>query len=346
MDKEIIKQFIFTDFDDMSGPLPLIRYPENLPEKFGVNVSIKTITLLATERGAIPKSLIIIPFPSLNAKGIIKFLKRKDSSRRGGYARSAITFLFEEMNDLIFYKYIQNLELPFNKAVEKIVAALSNEYDLESVKEILLELREDINHILNELKEEELKQENGEEFPEFDEEVEDYSFKFIFCGDQTVGKTSIILRYTDNAFKRTYLPTIGVNITEKSIVAKNAQSKLVLWDIAGQIKFDKMRKYFYQGADGVFLIFDLTNQDSFNNVRKWFNDITASLNINGKVSGFMIGNKKDLAQERVVQFKTAQQLAEELGIQYIETSALTGENVEEAFEFMTDRLINYYRNMK
>lgn len=346
MDKEIIKQFIFTDFDDISGPLPLIRFPENLPEKFGVNVSIKTITLLATEQGAIPKNLIIIPFPSLNAKGVIKFLKRKDPSRRGGYARSAITLLFEEMNDLIFYKYIQNLELPFDKAVDRIVSAISDEYDLEAVKEILLELQQDINQILNELKQEELNQESGEEFPEFDEEVEDYSFKFIFCGDQTVGKTSLILRYTDNAFKRTYLPTIGVNITEKSAIAKNAQAKLVLWDIAGQIKFDKMRKYFYQGADGVFLIFDLTNQESFENVRKWFNDITSSLNIDGKVSGFMIGNKKDLTQERVIQSETAQQLADELGIHYFETSALTGENVEEAFDFMTERLINYYRHMK
>ena len=83
-------------------------------------VSIKTITILSGDQGIIPESLIVIPFPSIKLKGIIKYIERDDKERRGKVAQSAITFLFREVDDLIFYRYMNYLEAPFNEIARKI----------------------------------------------------------------------------------------------------------------------------------------------------------------------------------------------------------------------------------
>ena len=79
-------------------------------------------------------------------------------------------------------------------------------------------------------------------------------------GEPGVGKTSVILRFTDRAFKRTYLPTMGVNISEKIISHENDIVEYILWDVAGQAKFQLMRKHFYEGADAQILVFKLLKE--------------------------------------------------------------------------------------
>jgi len=167
----------------------------------------------------------------------------------------------------------------------------------------------------------------------------DFKFKLVVCGDPYVGKTSTILRFTDNAFNRVYLPTMGVQISDKSFLINNYVSELIIWDIAGHNKFETMRKHFYQGADGIILIYDITNKSSFESIKYWYKDITKYLpNIKIK-AGILIGNKLDLKSERKVTKQMGSELAREFNFELIEASALTGKNIEYAFYKLNKHLI-------
>jgi Ras-related protein Rab-1A len=159
------------------------------------------------------------------------------------------------------------------------------------------------------------------------------------CGDPGVGKTSTILRFTDNAFNRRYIPTMGTNISDKLFIIGGSAVELIIWDIAGQSKFETMRKHFYQGSEAIILIFDLTNPDSFESIRDWYRDITKYLPNASKIVGYVFGNKNDIVDERKVNNEDAIQLAKELNLNYVEISALTGHNVEFAFYKIAETLI-------
>jgi Ras-related protein Rab-1A len=153
-------------------------------------------------------------------------------------------------------------------------------------------------------------------------------FKIIVIGDPAVGKTSLILRFTDNAFRQTYLPTIGTNLSDKVLTIENENIELVFWDIAGQSKFNKARKNFYKGAQGMIIVFDLTNRETFNNVKAWHDDATSVL---GSVPCHVIGNKLDMSDQRSVDDEEISNLARELSCDVVLTSALTGDHVDESF---------------
>ena len=101
-----------------------------------------------------------------------------------------------------------------------------------------------------------------------------------------------------------------------------------------------MRDAFYEGAKGVILVFDLTNADSFNNIKRWYNDIAKYGNTREEPIGFILGNKADLHNQKVVSTEQASKLAKELNLVYFETSALTGENIENCFKNLAYRLID------
>jgi small GTP-binding protein len=343
MEKELISGLLYTKFDDVLGPMPVSWIPPHISEEIRMKVCIKTLTMLAGEENAIPESLVIIPFPSINFKGIIKYFKWDDKTKRGGEAYAGVILLFKEVDDLIFYKYLKNLEGKFEEITQKI---MDLERINESIDKIQLEIfnfQETVSNTLEDLRISELAVPKTEAFPEFDEKVSeaiDYVFKIIVCGDPEVGKTSIVLRFTDNAFKRTYLYTVGVNITRKEVTFENRVNvQFVVWDIAGQSKYEMIRGHFYEGADGFFLVFDLSLLDSFKSISKWYQDIKKSLERIPKPIGFLIGNKKDLVDERKVVVDEALKLAQELNLEYIETSALTGESVGDAFSKIAKALI-------
>jgi len=167
-----------------------------------------------------------------------------------------------------------------------------------------------------------------------------YNFKIVVCGDPGVGKTSTILRFTDDAFVRTYIPTLGVNISEKNVEVNKIKVKLILWDIAGQIKFEAMRRHFYKGAEAVIFIFDLTNRKSFESIPNWYKDVERNIiHIEDEIIGFILGNKEDLSDQRTINFEESSLFAEKLNLEYVETSALTGKNVEEIFFKLTKTLL-------
>ncbi|MFX1490617.1 MAG: Rab family GTPase, partial [Promethearchaeota archaeon] len=334
MTEEIIKGIIYTSLDEKIGPTALLWYPLDLDESIRMAVSIKTITMLTTDRGVVPNSLVIMPFPSFNLKGIVKYIERTDTSRRGNVALSSITILFNEADDLIFYKYMENFKADFSESAKKLAILENSKAKSDEIFTELNNLRIKLGELLKDLSSKEKQTIKLEAFPEKDtkEEFTGANFKIVVCGDPGVGKTSTILRFTENAFLRTYVATLGVSISEKVIKVNNDLINLILWDIAGQSKFEIMRRHFYKGAEAVILIFDLTNRRSFDSISNWFRDIQKNIiPYQEKFFGFILGNKEDLKAERKVSLEEARQVAESLHLEYLETSAKTGKNVEESF---------------
>ena len=333
--KEIIKAIVYTTMDEKVGPSPLLWFPLDLPEDIRMGVSIKSITMLTTDQGIVPKSLVITPFPSFGQKGLIKYIEREDDSRRGGVALSSITLLFDEADDLIFYKYLDYLEPTFSEYAQTIIELENREVESVEIYAEINNLKKKLTEILDDLRHKEKSiVEEGEAFPkeETEEELNGYNFKIIVCGDPSVGKTSTILRYTDNAFIRTYIPTLGVSISEKLIKVQKENVNLICWDIAGQSKFEVMRRHFYQGAEAVIVIFDITNRKTFESVSGWYKDIKRYIEVyHNNLIGFILGNKEDLVSERKVSTEEASRVAKSLNIEYIETSAKTGKNLEKIF---------------
>ena len=140
---------------------------------------------------------------------------------------------------------------------------------------------------------------------------------------------------------RTYIPTLGTSISEKNLKIKGLTINLILWDIAGQSKFELMRRHFYQGTEGVILIFDLTNRKSFESILNWYKDLKKNITpTKTKLIGFILGNKEDLVSDIKVTAEEAMKIANECELEYIETSALTGKNVEESFLKLSEALLN------
>ncbi|MHA1379964.1 MAG: Rab family GTPase [Candidatus Helarchaeota archaeon] len=341
MKKNLISGVIYSQFEEKMGPVAVSWYPEDLNLKLRALISLKTINIMIGEDKP-GRSLAVLPFPSLDLKGLIKFLEIKDKAKRGGVVESTITILYDEADDSIFYKYLNNFELIFDKAIEKIVEIEENDKDRNKISNILRNFYSEIIETLEELKTEEISTEEELAFPQVTRDEESkrdlLRFKLIVCGDPMVGKTSVILRFTERAFKRTYISTIGVNITEKRVLHKKSNIELIMWDIAGQSKFQAMRKHFYKGADAAFLVFDLTNQKTFKNIIKWDKDINSFLN--HRIPGFILGNKNDLGEYREVDRNDGVKLAKSLGYEYIETSALKGNNIDEAFQKISEILYN------
>ena len=342
MEEDIIEGIVFTELDEEIGPNPIIWYPSDLSESLLLHISIKTLTLLSGEQGIIPESLIIMPFQSVFLKSIIKYLQWNDKDKRGGIGQAAITLIFKDVNDLIFYKYKENLEAAFNETKQKIINLKEKKGDEDQINVEVRNLNSTIVAILERLRIEEETTIKKEEIPGRKEQISDlidYKFKIIFCGDPGVGKTSLVLRFSENAFTRKYVPTLGVNVSDKILRIDKSVVQLVLWDLAGQTKFQYMRHSFYQGSDGMFFIFDLTNQKTFNKVRDWYKDVQKNLKNTPNLNGFLIGNKNDLLDKRVITKEDAKQLAKDLNLGYIETSALTGENVIQAYHEIAKELL-------
>ena len=164
--------------------------------------------------------------------------------------------------------------------------------------------------------------------------------KLCVLGDGAVGKTSIIIRHVDKRFEEEYKPTIGFDIALKTvkIQEEGIEAELLVWDIAGQAIFEKIREEYLQGTNGALILFDLTRKETFDNVKAWLKELTTFA---GEVPFVLAGNKSDLTDKRDVSEEDGKKLAEELnGIEYIETSAKTGEKVEDAFQKIIKTIIH------
>ncbi|MHA1229161.1 MAG: Rab family GTPase [Candidatus Helarchaeota archaeon] len=159
---------------------------------------------------------------------------------------------------------------------------------------------------------------------------EKFGFKLVITGNAGCGKTSLIRRYADNKFDENYKPSIGADFTLKVINFPGYDVILTCWDIGGQDLFDSLRNYYYFGSNAALIVFDVTRPETLDRIQtKWLPDIRTHV---GDIPVLILANKVDLEEERKVSKEVIEQKSKELGIEIIETSAKTGENVKKAFE--------------
>ena len=165
----------------------------------------------------------------------------------------------------------------------------------------------------------------------------DHLVKILMIGDSGVGKTCILQRFEKGDFRMNHLPTIAIDFSIKSIHVKGKTLKMQIWDTAGQERYNTLTAGFFKSTHSVLLCFSLTDRSSFDSVHKWMNQINSLAP--KEVLIILIGNKADLVDERKVTDEEARRLAHEFNIHYFESSAATGQNIEEAFNFAGEKLI-------
>ena len=172
----------------------------------------------------------------------------------------------------------------------------------------------------------------------------EYVFKITILGESAVGKTSLINQFVEGSFQEDYKPTLGANIVRKdiSIEKVNAKVRLIMWDLAGQEKYNVIRSMYFQGCVGSLFVYDMTRHNTFDNIEtKWLRDFKSYVKKEGEY--VLIGNKKDLENQRVVLTEEGQKLANKINASdFIETSAKSGENVEKAFKNLVIQILRNY----
>ena len=175
---------------------------------------------------------------------------------------------------------------------------------------------------------------------EENEKKYDYIFKLILIGSSGVGKSSILQRYIQKIFNAEYTCTIGVDFFMKTINIRDKSIKLQLWDTAGTEKFKSITTGYYRGANAAFVVFDLTSKSSFDSVSEWIENYYKYSNPDSEKHVILIGNKSDLKENREITQEQIDNFVMNNKIKYFETSAKNGENIEECFYFIAEKLMN------
>jgi len=169
-----------------------------------------------------------------------------------------------------------------------------------------------------------------------------YIIKIVLLGEANVGKTSIVHRFVENKFRGNYKATLGVNLLKKEVdLGDDGLVSAQIWDLGGQENFKSLRKLYLEGSNGALIIFDLTKRKTFEKLDEWIQDFRKA---RGDEPTILIGNKNDLKNKIKITDDEAQAYAKENNMEYISTSAKTGENVEEAFKNLTKLIIKKHVN--
>ena len=204
-------------------------------------------------------------------------------------------------------------------------------------------------------------QELLEEIPEDeffkDDQSRDYNFKIILTGDGAVGKTSLRQRYLGEKFSGNYQQTIGADFAVHEETVGSNSVKFIIWDLAGQPRFNEVRKVFYHGCQGALILFDITNHSSFKNLEHWINELWLN-STKGPLPFIIVANKTDLQELGIPSVsqgiiedyvrKIGQETLKryQFGVKSIFTSAKTGENVELAFKRLAIQIIAHMRYLE
>jgi len=185
--------------------------------------------------------------------------------------------------------------------------------------------------------------ENEEKVKEAEENEENYEniFKILLIGDSGVGKSCLLLRYTDNTFSENFFSTIGVDFKIKDVAVDGEIVKLHIWDTAGQERFKTITSSYYRGSHGIFLVYDITDRVSFKNIKVWVDEIK-KFTMGESIMLFLVGNKKDQEESRAVDASEGQDLADQLEAKFLETSAKDRVNVDQIFTEITKSLKQKY----
>ena len=164
----------------------------------------------------------------------------------------------------------------------------------------------------------------------------DYLFRILLIGDSGVGKSCLLMRFSDDTYSDNFVATIGVDFRIRTMFLDGKKAKAQIWDTAGQERFRTICASYYRGAHGIIVTFDLTDRESFHNVRHWLEEIEKYAQPG--INRMLVGNKCDMASKRAVTYDEARELADELGLHYLETSAKHAHNVDEAFTQMAKEI--------
>lgn len=164
-------------------------------------------------------------------------------------------------------------------------------------------------------------------------------YKIITLGDTFAGKSCIVNRFVQNEFEN-LSNTIGVDFFAKDFTFKDTTIKLQIYDTSGQEQFKSITANYYKRADGILFVFDLTREETFQNIQFWINEMKDQSDDFTKVGLVLLGNKSDLVDAKKVEIKDGMALANTLGTKYFETSAQSGYNIQEAFQFLVEDIIN------
>ncbi|CAD8182786.1 unnamed protein product [Paramecium pentaurelia] len=165
----------------------------------------------------------------------------------------------------------------------------------------------------------------------------DIMCKFLILGSSQVGKTNLLMRFIDDNYSESHITTIGVDFKFKEVKTNGKIMKMQIWDTAGQEKFRTLTSNYYKFAHGVLLVYAVDDLKSFQDITYWMN----SLKQQGRneIAIILIANKKDIVDQRIISQEQGEELAYQLGVDYIETSAKLGLNVYEAFQRLAELAI-------
>lgn len=174
-----------------------------------------------------------------------------------------------------------------------------------------------------------------------------YVIKLLTLGETEVGKTSIVLRYSDDKFHEDKTATIGIDFKIKIIRKGNEVIKVSIYDTAGEERFKTLIKHYYRGANGILLIFDLTKKSTFDKLNFWLEDLRENSDNIDNLYIHLIGNKNDLEEQRAISFEEATNFAKKNKLPYMEVSAKTGKNIRNLFdEVIKGAMIKMINNLK
>ena len=157
-----------------------------------------------------------------------------------------------------------------------------------------------------------------------------YIIKILTLGDTMVGKSSIVLRFSEDKFDDNQFATIGIDFKTKYIKIADSSVKVLIWDTAGQEKFQNIAKQYYKGANGVLLIYDIGSRKSFERIDFWLKELKENNRID-ELFICLVGNKIDLEDKRVITTEEGEKYAKDNNILFFEVSAKTGKGVVELF---------------
>ena len=185
-----------------------------------------------------------------------------------------------------------------------------------------------------------------------------YFLKIVLLGDGAVGKTNIRKNYLGQGFTKDHLMTIGADFAaaDKVIQIKDKEYNITfqIWDLAGQGTFNQVRSMYYRGVFGALVVFDVTRKNSFDNLSSWIKELYKNSN-RGAVPIVILGNKYDLFDEDedhvksveindMIELLNKELKDENFNVTYLNTSALTGLNIENAFESLGSNIINWLKS--
>ena len=166
--------------------------------------------------------------------------------------------------------------------------------------------------------------------------MDEITLKILLLGDSSVGKSSLMLRFTDNTFEENFGSTIGAEFKNKDIQINDEKIKLHILDTAGQERYRSVAKNFIRKVGGIIFVFDLSNNDSFENIKDWL--MTAD-DANNNYQKILVGNKLDIP-ERKIDKERAEKFSKKYNMKYFETSAKEGTNVELIFKEIAELILS------